>query len=453
MHRVLTRQLKRLGLGPDLPPRGPEDWGAVLRRISASYHQADQDRYTLERSLNISSREMQELYQGLERSSQTQLALKSAVLETSLATLHATFDASLDGIVVLDQDQHVVDYNRRFLDIWNITPEVVTAGDGGRLLHQVAPLVADPEPFVARVLELRAHPSACSVDEVPLLDGRILERYSAPVRLESGGVAGRVWFFRDVTSRYRYEEALREAVEAAERASQIKSEFLSNMSHEMRTPLNAILGFARVMQGGRGGALSDKQLEFVGYIERAGEHMLALINDLLDLRRLESDPEVMEPERVDLDRVVHEAVSMVRSLADEKAHTVDVALDGDLPPVLADRRAVVQILVNLLSNAIKFTPARGRIAVRAGAAGHEWVRVEVEDDGVGIDPGDQVRLFNYFEQLGAKHAHNMKGSGIGLALTRSLVDKLGGSIEVESEAGAGSTFSFTVPRWLEEVAA
>jgi PAS domain S-box-containing protein len=575
-HRLLRRQLARLGLRDDGPPPTGAVWEALLARVSASYTEADQDRYTLERSLEISSREMQELYQDLVRSSQDQLTLERNKLQRSLATLHATLDASLDGVLVVDQDRCVVDFNHRFLELWSLTEEEVRGRHHQALMERAAPLVNDPEEFQRQVLQLYDNPTSAGHDELALRDGRVLERFSTPIHLPAGAAQGRVWFFRDVTMRRRTEEEmrqmsrfldsivenfphlvvvkeatslklvrmnrageellgwrrdemlgktafdvfppdqaavldaddravldrgkpgsieervivardrgpitvhskkipilgadgrpeyllgimqdvseakqaereLREAKEAAERASRTKSGFLSNMSHEMRTPLNSILGFARVLHGERFGPLSERQREYVQYILRAGQHMLNLVNDLLDLRRLEEDRSALASTRLELAQLVDEAIQLVKALADEKKQTMAVELPAALPDALADRRAVVQILVNLLSNAVKFTPDGGRIAVRASVS-PDQLHVAVTDSGIGIRPEDQARLFTYFEQVGAKSEHAMKGSGIGLALTRALVEKLGGAIQVSSAAGAGATFEFSIPRWTE----
>jgi signal transduction histidine kinase len=277
---------------------------------------------------------------------------------------------------------------------------------------------------------------------------RLLHTKKIPIPNGEGTPRYLLGISRDITDEKRAERELREAKDAAEKASRTKSGFLSNMSHEMRTPLNSIIGFARVLDGERFGPLAERQREYVQYILRAGQHMLNLVNDLLDLRRLEEDRDALASTRLELGQLVDEALHLVKAVADDKGHTVAVDFPAALPDALADKRAVVQILVNLLSNAIKFTPASGRIVVRASASRHQ-LNIAVEDSGVGIRPEDQPKLFTYFEQLGAKHDHSMKGSGIGLALTRALVEKLGGAIRVTSAVGVGSTFEFSVPRWTE----
>ena len=446
-HRLLSRQLKKLGLREDTPP-DPAGWAALLERVSATYADADQDRYTIERSLEISSREMQRLYQDLQRSSQSELAIERDKLANTAATLHATVDASPEALLLVDRHHRVVLMNRCYIEMWGVPQHLANVAESELLLHWAAKKVAHPEAFIREVHDLRENPTARLHDVIDLVDGRIFERFLAPVLLPDGTAVGRVWFFRDETQRRRSESELLEAKDAAERASRAKSGFLSNMSHEMRTPLNSIMGFTRLLESERFGDLNQRQRDYIAYILRASNHMLHLVNDLLDLRRVEEDRASIAATRTAIAPIIEEAVGMVRTLIDEHQHTVSIDLAPDLPEAVADPRAILQILVNLLSNAVKFTPSGGNIAIRARAAG-DPIRIAVIDTGIGIAPEDQSRLFTYFEQLGAKHAHGMQGSGIGLALTRALIEKMGGAIEVHSARGEGSTFEFSIPRWTE----
>ncbi len=246
----------------------------------------------------------------------------------------------------------------------------------------------------------------------------------------------------DITEERARSAELYLARDRAQTATRAKSDFLLNMSHELRTPLNAILGFARVVRRSARERLTEDELAHVGDIVTAGEHMLQLINDLLDLRSLEA--QALEVGPVELLPPLAEAVRMVQAIARERSQELVLDADAVLPVCLGERRAIVQILVNLLTNAVKFTPDAGRIELRArGEAG--MIRLQVIDTGVGIAPEDQARLFHYFEQLGAKHMHRMKGSGVGLALTRALVEKMGGAISVDSTLGKGTTFEVRLP--------
>ncbi len=241
------------------------------------------------------------------------------------------------------------------------------------------------------------------------------------------------------------EVALQIAKEAAESAARTKSAFLANMSHELRTPLNAILGFGHLLAGQSYGKLNEMQSDFLNDVLVSGEHMLRLVSDLLELRRLEDGAGDLVPTWIHLHDAVETAAQRVSPLARKKAHTMTIALSEPLPEVIADPEAVVQILVNLLSNAIGFTPKGGAVGVRAHAEGAH-VTLEVHDNGIGIALESQANLFDYFGQSGAKNDDEMNGSGVGLALTRALVRRLGGEISVTSAVGVGSVFRVKLRR-------
>ena len=234
----------------------------------------------------------------------------------------------------------------------------------------------------------------------------------------------------------------------AEDANKAKSEFLANMSHELRTPLNAINGFSEIMVAQMFGPLGDARYqEYAQDIHNSGQHLLALINDILDMSKIEAGKMNLKFEPVSLEDVTQDAVRLVRN----RAETAGLNLDVDfphLPEIEADYRAVKQVLLNLLSNAIKFTPRGGRITVRAEARQDmlgERVRVSVIDTGIGIAKDDLARLAKPFEQVETQHAKTQQGTGLGLALTKSLIEMHEGALEIESVLGAGSTVSFTLP--------
>jgi signal transduction histidine kinase len=229
-----------------------------------------------------------------------------------------------------------------------------------------------------------------------------------------------------------------------ETANRHKSEFLANMSHELRTPLNAIIGFSEVLSQQMFGAINPKQGEYLGDIQTSGQHLLALINDILDLSKVEAGKMELQLTRFSLAAALESVLLMVR----ERAAGRGVALSSEIDPAIgqleADERKVKQILLNLLTNAVKFTPAGGTVRLHATRDG-AGVVVAVRDTGVGIAPADQARVFEEFAQAGGTAGPEQEGTGLGLTLSRRLVELHGGRIWVESELGKGSTFSFTLP--------
>jgi signal transduction histidine kinase len=226
-------------------------------------------------------------------------------------------------------------------------------------------------------------------------------------------------------------------------ASQHKSEFLANMSHELRTPLNAIIGFSEVLSERMFGELNEKQEEYLKDIYASGQHLLSLINDILDLSKIEAGKMDLEVSDFDLPATIDNALMLVRERAARRDIELQRAVDERLGQIQGDERKIRQVLLNLLSNAIKFTPQGGRIDVRAKRV-NGFIEVSVSDTGVGIAPGDQDAVFEEFRQVGTA-AKKVEGTGLGLALSRKFIELHGGKIWVRSEVGKGSTFTFTVP--------
>jgi PAS domain S-box-containing protein len=226
-------------------------------------------------------------------------------------------------------------------------------------------------------------------------------------------------------------------------ASRHKSEFLANMSHELRTPLNAVIGFADILLERMFGELNDKQEEYLRDILDSGRHLLSLINDILDLSKIEAGRMELDVTDFQLSHAIENALILVRERAAGRGIALHQTVDARLGPVSGDERKIKQVLLNLLSNAIKFTPQGGRIEVRA-APGDGFVEVSVRDTGVGIAPAEQDAVFEEFRQVGSSAARH-EGTGLGLSLCRKFVELHGGRIWVESEVGRGSTFTFRLP--------
>ena len=227
-------------------------------------------------------------------------------------------------------------------------------------------------------------------------------------------------------------------------ASRHKSEFLANMSHELRTPLNAIIGFSEVLLERMFGEVNDKQTEYLRDILSSGQHLLSLINDILDLSKIEAGRLELELTKFYLPVTLENALILVRERATRHGIALNLAVDERLGDFVADERKIRQILLNLLSNAVKFTPEGGRVSVKAALANGS-VEISVSDTGIGIAPEDQHAIFEEFRQVGSDDARKREGTGLGLTLAKKFVEMHGGQIRVESQVGKGSTFTFTLP--------
>ncbi len=245
--------------------------------------------------------------------------------------------------------------------------------------------------------------------------------------------------FREIADKSRQLEA----------ASRHKSEFLANMSHELRTPLNAILGFSEVLAERMFGEVNEKQAEYLQDILSSGRHLLSLINDILDLSKVEAGRLELELGRFHLPTALDNALTLVRERATRHGITLNQTVDSGVADIVADERKVKQILLNLLSNAVKFTPEGGRVGLTATTA-DGVITIAVSDTGIGIAPEDQAAIFEEFRQVGREDARKQEGTGLGLTLAKKFVELHGGRIGVQSQVGQGSTFSFTLPVRLDE---
>lgn len=277
----------------------------------------------------------------------------------------------------------------------------------------------------------------------------------SPIRSEKEVLI--VVVIRDVSERRKAEEQLRALQEGyfnelvarqheAERLNLLKSEFMASVSHELRTPLHTIIGFTDLLKEETNGALNAKQLRFVEHIQRDSEHLLALINDVLDLSRIEAGGLTLHTEQIDIPDLLHQTSESVRGQAAAKGITLHTETEDDLY-ASADRTRVRQVLLNLLGNAIKFTPTGGSVTMTA-SLDEDWVRISVRDTGIGISPEEQELIFEKFYQAGVTTGGVKEGTGLGLTISRQIVMMHGGRLDVTSSKGVGSEFTFTLPQWV-----
>ena len=387
-------------------------------------------------------------------------------LETVLTSIvsHAVQLSGTDGGAIYEYDEQSEEFLLRATD--HMEEELITAlranpprlGDGvvGRAAASREPVevpnILEERAYAPRMREMlerfgfRASLAVPLLREDRIIGGLVVRRKSTgefrPEVIEllktfatqSVLAIQNARLFREIEDKSRQIEA----------ANRHKSEFLANMSHELRTPLNAIIGFSEVLGERLFGELNEKQAEYTDDILTSGRHLLSLINEILDLSKVEAGRMELELATFDLPSAIDNARTFVRERATRHGITLDVTIDDRLGDFVGDERKIKQILLNLLSNAVKFTPEGGRIGIDARQADGA-VEISVSDTGVGIAPEDQARIFEEFRQVGADYSHKSEGTGLGLTLAKKFVELHGGKIWVESEVGKGSKFTFTLP--------
>lgn len=390
----------------------------------------------------------------------TEARRTKAQAQAAESRLRDAIESVSDAFVLFDRRGRLILWNQGFQDAFAFPEGVVRPGAQKDELNRIAAEAIKAE-----------HPSAsgrAGVREVELKDGRWLqmaERFT--------GDGGTVVICADITVIRRQEAERRRAADElramvaeleasqanlallarkyevamtrAEAANQAKSEFLANMSHELRTPLNAINGFSEIMAAEMFGPLGDRRYKgYAADIHGSGQHLLSLINDILDMAKIEAGKLTLHYEPMALDVLCAEAVRLMRG----KAQEAQLALTLDCPEDLhieADQRGLKQVLLNLISNAVKFTPEGGAVSVTVAPRDADTVRVSVADTGIGIAAKDLERLAQPFEQVEGQHSKSTQGTGLGLALTKSLIELHGGAMTIESEPGRGTTVWFDLP--------
>jgi two-component system cell cycle sensor histidine kinase PleC len=363
-----------------------------------------------------------------------EIAAKSEQLQTALANM-------TQGLCMYDSELRLILCNRRYLELFGLSAEAVKPGITLRQLMDISVKRGnyrpeDAEPIIADRLAI-ARSREERILHQRLLSGRVIEIMHRPMP-----TGGSIVTFTDITDQEGATAALRAAKEQAELANRTKSEFLANMSHELRTPLNAIIGFSQIMTQQMFGPLgSPRYREYAGDVLSSSQHLLQIINDILDMAKIEAGRVELHETAIDLDRLFDDCLRLVR----ERALTAEIRLQRDLPEgapqLFADERLVKQILLNLLSNAVKFTPRAGTVTLRARVGADGGLALGVVDTGIGIAAADIPKVLQPFGQVDGTYARAHGGTGLGLSIVRALVELHGGSFNLESEPGKGTTVS------------
>ena len=353
--------------------------------------------------------------------------------ERARSETRAVLDAVSEGIALISHDRRFLSINQQFAELFGVRPDEILGRQFDELQSLVEQIFVDPGKFRALVagsaIDSEQQFTEIVAQRWPM--PRELELFSTPVRTPDSEQLGRLYVFRDVTHEREVDR--------------MKSEFVSMVSHELRTPLTSIKGYIDLLVDGDAGELTEEQQEYLEIAKKNADRLVALINDLLDVSRIESGRMELHPSPLDLARLISDVAQSLRPQIEEKDQHLILEVNEPLPAVLGDTDRVTQILTNLLSNAYKYTPAGGTISVVAQAAEKDCVRVDVRDTGIGLSAEEQTKLFTKFFRAKNRTTQEVGGTGLGLTITRSLVEMHGGKIIVSSAQGEGSTFSFTLP--------
>jgi PAS domain S-box-containing protein len=373
-------------------------------------------------------------------------------LRQSEGRLAGIIGSAIDGIITVDEQQRIL--------VLNAAAEKIFGYPASEMLDQ--PL----DRFIPERFRAGHAGDIFKFEETHVLHGTIGnlgtllgvrangEEFPIEASISQTTASGSKLFtviLRDVTERKRAEQLqlenlrLEERSRQVETASRFKSEFLANMAHELRTPINGIIGFTEMLIDRQPGPLNPRQAEYLGYVYDGATHLLQLVNDVLDLAKVEAGKMVLNPEAFSPAKAIRDICAVIQAIAHKKSVNVTWSVSPELATVTLDQQKFKQICYNLLANAVKFTDPGGSVEVSASVREGAGLELRIKDTGIGIKKKDMQRLFRKFEQLETGAERHFGGTGLGLALTERLVEFQGGSVSVESEYGKGTTFSVVVP--------
>jgi len=402
------------------------------------------------------------------------------VLNRQAALLQAQANSTIEGIIVVDPQGKKIFQNRRTIELWKIPQNIADNPDDSQQVQHVMSLTKDPEQFVEKIIYLYSHPDETTQDEVKLTDGRVLDRYSAPVLDKEGLNYGRVWTFRDITEHKRAEEELKihrnhleelvqlrtqewnnaneelqiqierskeielmlkESLDKEKVLTEMQARFISTTSHEFRTPLTAVLSSTELLQRYGAKWTDIKKNEHYNRITESVEYLTKLLDDVLTISRTETGKINFNPESVDLFQLISECSKDTKSLMTEN-HEFRLNYNLEEKKFHLDRKLMRFIFSNLLSNAAKYSPTGGTISMTINQDQQQLI-IEISDQGIGIPPEEVDKIFDSFYRT--KNTGTIEGTGLGLAIVKRAVDLHSGDIKVTSKLNKGTTFTVTIP--------
>lgn len=426
LHRLLARQLKKSGFTSESDFDDPR-LQVLIEKVSNTYQQSDEERYTNERVNEISSKEMQDLYRELELSSQSAIKLERDKLNRILMNIGF-------GLLLLDSDDKIIEINHATITILGCKQDQVINKHFSDLhVNAKQPLGTSYSTDVATFSLNESAPAA------------LVSFIKTPVDTNNPD-SGSVVVFDEISETIKQNERLIEARNSAQQANNAKSEFLSRMSHELRTPLHAILGFSQLLSLDKEN-FSPIQNKNLTEIDKAGNHLLTLINELLDFSRIEAGKVSIELAEVSLAFHLSECVELMMTQAKQQDIEIENLVEDMTINVVADKMRLKQVIINLLSNAIKYNRKGGKVSLFLNTSLDKYLRLTVQDQGSGLDENEVSQLFRNYERLGENS--DVEGTGLGLVITRKLVELMGGTLNVDSTPGVGSAFHVDLRRSMD----